>query len=171
LPRALILSLLLVAAGALAGCAQAPGVASTPTRSAAPTARPTPAAAPTPAPSPTSSAAPVVSPSPAAGAPTPPISGAVVPPDAAALVDQAVSAVARQLGVPTAQVGVKSVQMVEWSDTSLGCPEPGMAYAQMVTPGYLILLSASGQTFEYHADRQDTVVSCASPRPPARVAG
>ncbi len=112
--------------------------------------------------------------SPAAGTPvsSTPASltpGAAVPPEASALVEEARTAVAQEVGVPAAQVAVVSVQMVEWPDPSLGCPEPGMAYAQMVTPGYLIKLSAGGKTFEYHSDRQDTVVTCANPRPPTRV--
>ena len=60
--------------------------------------------------------------------------------------------------------------MVEWSDTSLGCPEPGMAYAEVITPGYLIRLAAGDQLFEYHADRQGNVITCPNPQPPALVA-
>ena len=163
---------LLAAACVLAACAQSPTVASTPTLSAAPTALPTRNTAPTSVS--TSAATPVSAPSPAAGTPvsSTPASltpGAAVPPEASALVEEARTAVAQEVGVPAAQVAVVSVQMVEWPDPSLGCPEPGMAYAQMVTPGYLIKLSAGGKTFEYHSDRQDTVVTCANPRPPTRV--
>jgi hypothetical protein len=52
------------------------------------------------------------------------------------------------------------VEAVDWSDTSLGCPEPGMAYAQVITPGYLIVLGAAGQTYEYHTDEHSSVVLC-----------
>lgn len=161
--RALGLSLLLAAACVLAACAQSPTVASTPTRSAPPTTLPTPAASPTAA-----ITAPISAPSPAAGTPASSTPGATVPPEASALVEEARGAVAQELGVPAAQVAVVSVQLVEWPDASLGCPEPGMAYAQMVTPGYLIKLSGGGKTFEYHSDREGTVVTCASPQPPMR---
>ena len=30
-----------------------------------------------------------------------------------------------------------------WSDASLGCPQPDMGYAQVVTPGYLVLFRDS----------------------------
>ena len=46
---------------------------------------------------------------------------------------------------------VKSAEPVEWSDSSLGCPIEGMMYAQVITPGYLIVLQANGQEYEYHA--------------------
>ncbi|HEY3313528.1 MAG TPA: hypothetical protein VGK00_17955 [Anaerolineales bacterium] len=52
-----------------------------------------------------------------------------------------------------------------WPDTSLGCPQPDMMYAQMVTPGYVIVLSSPGGQFEYHTDRNMTVVQCAHPVP------
>jgi hypothetical protein len=49
---------------------------------------------------------------------------------------------------------------MEWSDASLGCPQEGMMYAQVITPGYLIVLEAQGQTFEYHTDQGTNVVLC-----------
>ncbi len=51
--------------------------------------------------------------------------------------------------------GVYSVESIEhkkWGDTSLGCPKLGEMYAQVVTPGWLIVLSAGGRTLEYHTN-------------------
>ena len=39
----------------------------------------------------------------------------------------------------------------EFPDASLGVPEPGAVYAQVITPGYVIDLTAAGQTYRYHA--------------------
>lgn len=39
---------------------------------------------------------------------------------------------------------------VTWSDTSLGCPQPGQVYAQVLTPGYRITLYAPTLIYEYH---------------------
>jgi hypothetical protein len=39
----------------------------------------------------------------------------------------------------------------DWPDSSLGCPQPGMAYLQVITPGYLIVLRALGNDYMYHA--------------------
>lgn len=64
--------------------------------------------------------------------------------------------------MPEADVRVLSVQPREWPDRSLGCPQPGMGYAQAITPGYLITLDAAGRRFEYHTD-QAQIVHCVTP--------
>ena len=70
----------------------------------------------------------------------------------------------RRLGIPEHQITVERVEAVEWPDTSLGCPQPGMMYAQVITPGYRIILKANNQISEYHADRSGRVVYCPNPR-------
>jgi hypothetical protein len=92
-----------------------------------------------------------------------------IPPEALTLVEQARIAVAQQLGAQINQVNVSSVQAVEWRDASLGCPEPGMNYAQVITPGYLIRLTANGEDFEFHSDRAGNVVTCENPQAPMSV--
>jgi len=57
----------------------------------------------------------------------------------------------QRVNVPASAITVVSAQPVEWRDTSLGCPVEGMMYAQVITPGYLIVLEAKGQTYNYHA--------------------
>jgi len=51
-----------------------------------------------------------------------------------------------------------SAEAVEWPDASLGNPQPGMVYAQVVTPGYKIILSARGQQYEYHSEHERLVL-------------
>jgi hypothetical protein len=46
---------------------------------------------------------------------------------------------------------VKSAEVIDWGDTSLGCSKEGMMYAQIITPGYKIMLSAEGKDYDYHA--------------------
>jgi hypothetical protein len=65
----------------------------------------------------------------------------------------AVADAAGRSGVPATAVRVARVEPRDWPDSSLGCPRAGMGYAQVITPGYLILLEVAGQTLEYHADR------------------
>ena len=67
---------------------------------------------------------------------------------------------AGRLGMASADVQLVSVEAVEWSDTSLGCPQPGMMYAQVITPGYRVVLEAGGQTYTYHTDEGRFVVLC-----------
>lgn len=76
------------------------------------------------------------------------------------VVDRAASALASELRIPRDQVLVLRVDAVEWPDSSLGCPEPGKAYLQVITPGYRAILSAGGREYEYHTNRTDMVVRC-----------
>ena len=69
-------------------------------------------------------------------------------------------AIADDLGVPPETVQVVSVEPRNWPDTSLGCPQPDMLYAQVVTPGYLVLVDVSGERIEYHTDERGTIVRC-----------
>jgi hypothetical protein len=65
-------------------------------------------------------------------------------------VDQARADLAQRLSVPAAGIDVLSVQEVTWSDTSMGCPQPGMDYLQVETAGLLIQFTHAGQAYNYH---------------------
>lgn len=54
--------------------------------------------------------------------------------------DLAIKALAKQNDVPLDKIQVDSVKAVQWPDSSLGCPQPGMMYTQVVTPGYQVTL-------------------------------
>jgi hypothetical protein len=54
-----------------------------------------------------------------------------------------------------------SVEYVQWPDASLGNPQPGMAYAEVITPGFRIILTTGGDSgwwqdhpaeLQYHTD-------------------
>lgn len=80
-------------------------------------------------------------------------------PDAAMPVVMMVTAqAAAKLGIPENQVQVTRVEAVEWPDSSLGCPEQGEFYAQVITPGYLIEITVGGKTLEYHTDATGSVI-------------
>ncbi len=66
---------------------------------------------------------------------------------------------AKELKVAPQKIQTKSVQPKEWPDAGLGCPEPGRMYAQMITPGFEIVLEAKGRKYTYHSD-QKRVVRC-----------
>lgn len=85
---------------------------------------------------------------------------ASLPHEARRLVQMAKEDLARSLELCVSEISVMSAEAVDWSDTSLGCPQPGEMYAQVITPGFLIVLEATGQTYEYHTDRVDQVVLC-----------
>jgi hypothetical protein len=72
----------------------------------------------------------------------------------------ALEAAADRLGVSVDELTIESVEPMDWPDTSLGCPKEGQFYAQVITPGYLVLVSANDTTVEYHTDEASSVVFC-----------
>lgn len=57
----------------------------------------------------------------------------------------------RQKGMDPDDIQLVSIEFTEFSDASLGVPEPGVDYAQVITPGYVIILKHRGKTYEFHA--------------------
>jgi len=78
-----------------------------------------------------------------------------VTPDArlAPLVAQAKEDLAARLSLSTSEIEVRSAEPVIWPDAGLGCPKPGMVYAQVRQDGARIQLLANGQVYNYHSGR------------------
>lgn len=91
-----------------------------------------------------------------------------LPADAALqnLIDKAIVDLAQRLSISANEIVLLEATSVVWPDGSLGCPQEGMVYAQVLTPGYLIRLRSGVQEFEYHASRDTTVIYCENPTPP-----
>jgi hypothetical protein len=86
-----------------------------------------------------------------------------VPPAAQGAVDASTSALASRLGVDPGTIALVSVEPTDWPDASLGCPAPDTMYAQVVTPGFLVVLDAQGTTYQYHTDATgQQVATCTS---------
>jgi hypothetical protein len=150
----LILPLALLLA-ALAGCGAAP--------SAPALESPAPAAdLATAVPAPTASFAPAPSPSPSSAAATPSAAAtagaaSAVPAD---LLAKILADAAQRSGVGAAAITVQLGEAAEWPDSSLGCPKPGVAYLQVITPGYHVLLQAGTASYDYRADDRGNFVLC-----------
>ena len=43
-------------------------------------------------------------------------------------------------------------ERVAWSDASLGCPQEGMGYAQIITPGYRLTFDLVGTSYAVHTN-------------------
>jgi len=86
----------------------------------------------------------------------PPPSGADIDP-AAPLVALTKADLAGRLDLSADQIKVQSVTPAEFPDASLGVPEKGKVYAQVITPGYVIELAVAGQTHRYHASGEQIV--------------
>jgi hypothetical protein len=54
-------------------------------------------------------------------------------------------------GVDLEDIKTISVEQINFSDSSLGVPEPGVQYEAVVTPGLIIVLEAKGEEYEYRA--------------------
>ena len=80
----------------------------------------------------------------------------------------AIDDLAARLGVPVDAVEVIDAVEMEWPDTSLGCPAPDFAYAQMMTNGTQLTLQGGDQTYDYRGRTPDTIFLCGpnGPVPP-----
>ena len=67
-----------------------------------------------------------------------------------------------RFGINPVSVKILDVEKVDWGDASLGNPEPGMMYAQVITPGFKMSLAADGGTYIYHTS-MDRVVFVGQP--------
>src|SRR3989442_6915675 len=75
--------------------------------------------------------------------------------EAAAL---ALRTLAAKLSVPIERIKIVSVSPVEWRDSSLGCPERGMVYTPVLTPGYKVTLRAADRDHVVHVARTHVVI-------------
>lgn len=62
----------------------------------------------------------------------------------------AIDVLARDLKVPKDTIRVDTIRPVEWRDSSTGCPEPGQAYLQVITPGHKITLRVGKKLYFVH---------------------
>ncbi len=70
--------------------------------------------------------------------------------------------VAAELNVDVETLRLISVESVQWPDASLGCPQPGMVYAQVITPGWhLIFADSAGNEYDVRVPKQgDAFIIC-----------
>jgi hypothetical protein len=77
-----------------------------------------------------------------------------------AVVIATIGEAATHLGVSPSAIAVEQAEAREWGDSSLGCPQPGLMYSQVVTPGFIVVVSGGGKQLEYHSDTRGRVVLC-----------
>lgn len=80
-----------------------------------------------------------------------------------ALVEGVTDDLAKRLDIESVEIQVVQVEEVQWRDSSLGCPQEGEMYLQVITPGFRIVLEAQGQQYEYHTDSGGRFVLCSEP--------
>ena len=64
-------------------------------------------------------------------------------------------------GPPSNEVEVSGVTAVDWPSACLGVDTPGIACAQVITPGFIVILSGAGD-YEFHTDTNGNAVFVAN---------
>lgn len=80
------------------------------------------------------------------------------------ILEPIVQAVAADAAVAIDQVTIVRAEAVTWRDGSLGCPEPGVMYIQVLIDGYWVVLQVGDQTYDFRVDNQGDFRLC----PPGR---
>lgn len=80
-----------------------------------------------------------------------------VPP---ALLHSAKMDMAAHAAVDPGQIQVIVAEAMTWPDSSLGCPQPGRMYAQVLTPGYRIVLRSPKAVYYYHCGQSNNFIRC-----------
>lgn len=84
---------------------------------------------------------------------------------------KAIQDLADKLNIQPGQIAVLKTEAVEWPDACLGVSQPGTMCAQVITPGFLIVLEANGKQYEYHTNQDGTqaVLATETGAPPSSV--
>jgi hypothetical protein len=67
-------------------------------------------------------------------------------------------ALAQELDLHPYAISLVSIESMEWTDACLGVPLPDHGCAQVITPGYKVVLEARGQQYAYHTNEEGTQV-------------
>lgn len=71
----------------------------------------------------------------------------------AEVVENLKTALATEMGVPITEISVKETTQTEWNDACLGAANPDEICAQVITPGYRIVLGTLTETYTFHTDQ------------------
>ena len=70
---------------------------------------------------------------------------------------------ARRFQVAESAVVLVNAEQVTWGDGSLGCPQPGRSYTQMLVEGYRVTATTAVGRMLYHTDTRGNIATCALP--------
>lgn len=62
------------------------------------------------------------------------------------------------------EIEIASVEPIDWPDTSLGAPEKGKMYLQVITPGFKIVYKVKGKEYEVHTNEEGNMAILLEPR-------
>lgn len=78
---------------------------------------------------------------------------------------------AARLGLDIDAIKVSGATPVNWRSGALGCPEPGMVYADVLVPGIWLILRVDNATYRYHAIPNGQPFFCPNDRAEPPVTG
>lgn len=81
-----------------------------------------------------------------------------IPADLTPAQQAAIAALSGSLGLPADQITLVSTEAVDWPDGCLGVAEEGRVCAQVITPGFRIILEANGRQVEYRTNEDGTLL-------------
>ena len=67
---------------------------------------------------------------------------------------------AKRFKVAESAVVLVQAEKLVWSDSALGCPEPGVMYTQVLVDGFRVVAKTSAGSFTYNTDSGGRVVIC-----------
>lgn len=70
----------------------------------------------------------------------------------------AIDALAADLKIPADRILVDTIRAVDWRDSSIGCPQPGVAYLQVITPGHKVTLRVDRMIYVVHEAKGNAFV-------------
>ncbi|WP_374689884.1 hypothetical protein [Promineifilum sp.] len=70
-----------------------------------------------------------------------------------------------EMGLSLDQISIVSAEPMTWPNAALGCPQEGMAYAEVQVEGTIITLEAAGQQYTYHTGGTGNFVLCQGGEP------
>jgi hypothetical protein len=93
----------------------------------------------------------------------PAVSGSLGP----AVLDPILADASARTGAPKESIEIVTAEARTWPDGSLGCPQPGMAYTQVVTEGYQVVVRAANRTLDYRGSGLGAFRLCEPTKLPA----
>src|SRR5688572_31557145 len=70
----------------------------------------------------------------------------------------AITTLSENLGLPADKITLVSTEAVDWPDGCLGVQEDGLVCAEVITPGFRIMLEATGKQVEYRTNENATQI-------------
>jgi hypothetical protein len=69
----------------------------------------------------------------------------------------------KRSNLPASSFQITGYDMQTFPNSALGCPDPGLNYLQVLTPGYRIQVEAGGKTYDYRTNLAGTHVILCGP--------